>query len=57
MESVTGYLWFNTKQHSEFINITDKVEDLVWRSGIRMEERYQAIDQRRRKLFKSQCVC
>ena len=34
MKSVTEYLWFNTKQHREFINITDKVEDLVRRSGI-----------------------
>ncbi len=34
MKSVTEYLWFNTKQHREFINITDKVEDLVQRSGI-----------------------
>ncbi len=34
MKSVTEYLWFNTKQHQEFINITDKVEDLVQRSGI-----------------------
>ena len=34
MKSVTEYLWFNTKQHREFINITDKVEDLVKRSGI-----------------------
>ena len=34
MKSVTEYLWFNTKQHREFINITDKVEDLVGRSGI-----------------------
>ena len=34
MKSVTEYLWFNTKQHREFINITDKVEDLVRSSGI-----------------------
>ena len=34
IKSVTEYLWFNTKQHREFINITDKVEDLVKRSGI-----------------------
>jgi len=34
MKSVTEYLWFQTKQHREFINITDKVEDLVQRSGI-----------------------
>lgn len=34
MKSATEYLWFNTKKHREFINITDKVEDLVRRSGI-----------------------
>ena len=34
MKSVTEYLWFNTKKHREYINITDKVEDLVKRSGI-----------------------
>ena len=34
MKSVTEYLWFNTKQHREFINISNKVEDLVRRSGI-----------------------
>ena len=34
MKSVTDYLWFNTEQHREFINITDKVEELVQRSGI-----------------------
>ena len=34
MKSVTEYLWFNTAKHREFINITDRVEDLVKRSGI-----------------------
>lgn len=34
MKSLTEYLWFETKQRREFINITDKVEDLVQRSGI-----------------------
>ena len=34
MKSVTEYLWFNTKQHREFINITDKVEELVSKGGI-----------------------
>jgi len=34
MKSVNEYIWFNTRQHREFINITDKVEDLVKRSGI-----------------------
>jgi secondary thiamine-phosphate synthase enzyme len=34
MKSMTDYFWFNTKRQREFINITDKVEDLVRRSGI-----------------------
>ena len=34
MKSVTEYLCFETRQRREFINITDKVEDLVQRSGI-----------------------
>ncbi len=34
MKSDTEYLWFNTSKHREFINITDKVEELVRRSGI-----------------------
>lgn len=34
MKSVTEYLWFNTKQHREFINITEEVEEMVRRNGI-----------------------
>ena len=34
MKSVTDYLWFNTRKHREFVNITDEVEQLVRRSGI-----------------------
>jgi secondary thiamine-phosphate synthase enzyme len=34
MKSLTEYLWFNTEKRREFINITDRVEDLVRRSGI-----------------------
>jgi len=34
MKSATEYIWFNTSKHREFINITDRVEDLVQRSGI-----------------------
>jgi secondary thiamine-phosphate synthase enzyme len=34
MKSVTEYLWFNTGKHREFINITDKVEEIVRGSGI-----------------------
>jgi secondary thiamine-phosphate synthase enzyme len=35
MKSLTEYLWFDTAGRIEFINITDKVEKLVQRSGIK----------------------
>jgi secondary thiamine-phosphate synthase enzyme len=34
MKTVTEYLWFNTKDHKGFVNITDEAEGLVSRSGI-----------------------
>ena len=34
MKTTTEYLWFNTVKHREFINITDKVEDIVRGSDI-----------------------
>ena len=34
MKSTTDNLWFNTKEHREFINITDKAGKLVDSSGI-----------------------
>lgn len=34
MKFVTEYLWFNTKRHREYVNITDKVETVVHNSGI-----------------------
>ena len=34
MEFATEYLTFNTKKHREYVNITDKVADVVARSGI-----------------------
>lgn len=34
MKSITEYLWFNTKRRHEFINITDKVKQMVEKSGI-----------------------
>ncbi|MFC2049786.1 secondary thiamine-phosphate synthase enzyme YjbQ [Chloroflexota bacterium] len=34
MKSTTEYLWFNTKQHREYINITNKVEEFVARNGV-----------------------
>lgn len=34
MKTATEYLWFETKKRRELINITDKVEALVQKSGI-----------------------
>jgi secondary thiamine-phosphate synthase enzyme len=34
MKSHTEYLWFETKKHREYINITDQVEAAVRKSGI-----------------------
>jgi len=34
MNFATEYLWFNTKGHREYINITDRVEEIVKKSGI-----------------------
>ncbi len=34
MKSHTEYLWFNTKKHREYINITDTVQEAVRKSGI-----------------------
>ena len=34
MKSHTEYLWFNTKNHREYINITDKVAEAVAKSGV-----------------------
>jgi secondary thiamine-phosphate synthase enzyme len=31
----TDYLWFNTKQRQEFVRITDRVAEIVARSGVR----------------------
>ena len=34
MTTATEYIWINTKKPREFINITDRVESFVQRSGI-----------------------
>jgi len=34
VKSATEYLWFDTGEHREFINITEKVADITARSGI-----------------------
>ena len=34
MKSATEYLWFNTPNQRDYINITDKVADIVATSGI-----------------------
>jgi len=35
MKSYTQYLWFNTKNRQEFINITSQVEEALKKSGIK----------------------
>ena len=35
MKFATEYLWFNTSKKREYINITDKVEQVVHNSGIK----------------------
>ena len=35
MKSYTEYLWFNTKKHREYVNITAQVEKCVAKSAIR----------------------
>jgi secondary thiamine-phosphate synthase enzyme len=35
MKSFTEYLWFNTKLHREYLNITPQVEEIVKKSGIK----------------------
>lgn len=35
MKFATEYLWFETRRHREYINITDQVAAIVKRSGIR----------------------
>lgn len=35
MKSVTEYLWFNTPRRRDYINITDRVEEIVRKSGIK----------------------
>ncbi len=35
MKSYTEYLWFNTKKHREYINITQEIEGVLDKSGIK----------------------
>ena len=35
MRSATEYLWFQTADHREYINITDRVQKIVTASGVR----------------------
>ena len=35
MKSATEYLWFNTKNHRDYVNITDSVAEIVRRSAVR----------------------
>jgi len=34
VKTATEYLWFQTKQHREYINVTRQVQEIVSRSGI-----------------------
>lgn len=34
MKTTTEYLWFNTKAHREYVNISEQVEEIVARSGV-----------------------
>lgn len=35
MKTLTEYLWFNTKKRREFVNLTDRVAELVRKSQVR----------------------
>jgi len=35
MKTATEYLWFNTKSHREYLNITGQVEEIVKKSGVK----------------------
>lgn len=35
MKFATEYLWFNTKKHRDYVNITDTVQEIVTKSTIR----------------------
>ncbi len=35
MKTATEYLWFNTASHREYINITDQVQQIVTKSGVK----------------------
>jgi secondary thiamine-phosphate synthase enzyme len=35
MKTYTHYLWFNTKNRQEFVNITEEVEEAVKKSGVK----------------------
>jgi secondary thiamine-phosphate synthase enzyme len=34
MKFLTDYLWFNTPRHRDYVNITDRVEEAVRKSGV-----------------------
>jgi len=35
MKSYTEYLWFNTKKHREYVNITPEIEGILGKSGVK----------------------
>ena len=34
MKNATEYLWFETKKHREYINITERIREIVEKSGV-----------------------
>ncbi len=34
MKSYTDYLWFETRKHREYLNITQKIDEIVRKSGV-----------------------
>ena len=34
MKAYTDYVWFNTKKHREYVNVTDRVAGAVQKSGV-----------------------
>ncbi|MDI6765686.1 MAG: secondary thiamine-phosphate synthase enzyme YjbQ [Bacteroidota bacterium] len=35
MKSMTEYIWYNTKKKRDYLNITDEVQQIVTRSGVK----------------------
>lgn len=35
MKAYTDYIWFNTRKHREYVNVSDRVAEAVQKSGVR----------------------